>query len=39
MIITGTAGSGKSYLISAIKVLLGDTCKLTGTTGSGRVQH
>ena len=27
------AGSGKSYLINAIKALLKDTCILTGTTG------
>ena len=33
VIITGTAGSGKSYLINAIKARLGDTCILTGTTG------
>ena len=33
VIITGTPGSGKSYLINAIKALLGDTCILTGTTG------
>ena len=33
VIITGTAGSGKSYLINAIKALLGATCILTGTTG------
>ena len=33
MIITGEGGSGKSFLISAIKTLLGDKCKLTGTTG------
>ena len=33
LIITGTAGSDKSYLINAIKALLGDTCILTGTTG------
>ena len=33
VIITGTAGSGKSYLINAIKALLGDTCILTGNTG------
>lgn len=39
MIITGTAGLGESYLISAIKVPLGDTRILTGITGSGRVQH
>ena len=33
VIITGAAGLGKSYLINAIKALLGDTCILTGTTG------
>ena len=33
VIITGTAGSGKSYLINAIKARLGDTSILTGTTG------
>ena len=33
MIITGEGGSGKSFLNSAIKTLLGDKCKLTGTTG------
>ena len=33
MIILGTAGTGKSYLISAIAALLTNTCVLTGTTG------
>ena len=33
VITTGAAGLGKSYLINAIKALLGDTCILTGTTG------
>ena len=33
MIVTGTAGSSKSFLISAKKALLGNKCKLTGTTG------
>ena len=33
VIITGTAGSGNSCLINAIKARLGDTCLLTGTTG------
>ena len=33
VIITGTAGSGKSYLINAIKALLGDTCILKATAG------
>ena len=33
MIVCGTAGTGKSYLISAIAHALGDSCLLTGTTG------
>ena len=33
MIVSGTAGTGKSYLISAIAHLRKDTCILTGTTG------
>lgn len=33
MIVCGTAGTGKSYLISAISQALGSTCLLTGTTG------
>ena len=33
MLICGTAGTGKSYLISALANLLGNTCLLTGTTG------
>ena len=33
MIVSGTAGTGKSYLISAIANLLGNQCILTGTTG------
>ena len=33
VIMTGTAESGKSYLINAIKARLGDTSILTGTTG------
>ena len=33
MIITGTAGTGKSFLINALAHLLGDQCILTGTTG------
>lgn len=33
MIVCSTAGTGKSYLISALSNLLGDTCLLTGTTG------
>ena len=30
MIVSGTAGTGKSYLISAIKQGLGDSCATTG---------
>ena len=37
-LITGTAGSGKSYLINAIKALLGDTCILRNHW-FGRLQH
>ena len=33
MIIYGTAGTGKSFLIRAIAQLLGSACLLTGTTG------
>ncbi len=33
MLVCGTAGTGKSYLISAIAHALGDACLLTGTTG------
>lgn len=33
MIVCGTAGTGKSYLISAIAQTLGQSCILTGTTG------
>ena len=33
MIVCGTAGTGKSYLISAIAQTLGEACILTGTTG------
>ena len=33
MIVCGTAGTGKSFLVSAIAQTLGDTCMLTGTTG------
>ena len=33
MIISGTAGTGKSYLISAVSQLLGRQCLLTSTTG------
>lgn len=32
-IVSGTAGSGKSYFISALAHLLGDSCLLTSTTG------
>ena len=33
MLVCGTAGTGKSFLISAIFQCLGDKCLLTGTTG------
>ena len=33
LVITGTAGTGKSYLIDALKTLLGESCILTATTG------
>ena len=33
MIVSGTAGTGKSYLISAVAHLLGTHCMLTATTG------
>ncbi len=33
MLVCGTAGTGKSYLISAIAHALGDACLLTGITG------
>lgn len=45
MIVSGTAGTGKSYLISTIANLLGNQCLLTGTTGmaafniGGRTLH
>ena len=45
MVVCGTAGTGKSYLISALSQLLGDKCVLTGTTGmaaysiGGRTLH
>ena len=32
MIVSGTAGTGKSFLISVIAALLGESCLLTGTT-------
>ncbi len=33
LIIIGEAGTGKSYLINAIRSLLGDKCEVTATTG------
>ena len=33
MIVCGTAGTGKTYLISALKQVLGDKCLVTATTG------
>ena len=33
MLVLGTAGTGKSYLIQALAQLLGDKCLLTATTG------
>ena len=33
MIVSGTAGTGKTYLITAIANLLQEACTLTGTTG------
>ena len=33
MIVCGTAGSGKTYLISAVKQVLGTQCVVTATTG------
>ena len=33
MIITGTAGTGKSFLINALAALLREQCILTATTG------
>ena len=33
LIITGTAGSGKSYLIQCLRLLLGDTLKVAAPTG------
>ena len=33
IIVSGTAGTGKTFLISAIAALLGESCLLTGTTG------
>ena len=33
MIVSGTAGTGKSYLISAITHLLNNSCAITATTG------
>jgi len=37
MIVCGTAGTGKSYLINAICQCLGDNCILTDTTGMAAV--
>ena len=33
MVVTGTAGTGKSYLIQCIRLLLGDTLKVAAPTG------
>ena len=33
MIVSGTAGTGKTYLISAVKQVLGTQCVVTATTG------
>ena len=33
MIVCGTAGTGKTYLINALKQVLGDKCLVTATTG------
>ena len=33
MIVTGTAGTGKSYLIQCIRLLLGDALKVAAPTG------
>ena len=33
MVVTGTAGTGKSYLIQCIRLLLGDTFKVAAPTG------
>lgn len=33
LIINGVVGTGKSYLINAIRVLLGEKCAITATTG------
>jgi ATP-dependent DNA helicase PIF1 len=33
MIVCGTAGTGKTYLISAAKQVLGTQCIVTATTG------
>lgn len=37
MIVYGIAGTGKSYLISAIAHVLGSACLLTGTTGMAAI--
>ena len=33
LIINGVAGTGKSYLINGIRILLHDKCAVTATTG------
>ena len=33
MIVCGTAGTGKTYLINALKQVLGEKCLVTATTG------
>ena len=33
LIVNGVAGTGKSYLINAIRSLLGTSCAVTATTG------
>jgi type IV secretory pathway VirB4 component len=35
MIVCGTAGTGKTYLISAAKQVLSTQCVVTASTGSG----
>lgn len=37
MLICGTAGTGKSFLIRALSALLGDSCILTATTGKAAI--
>ncbi len=34
MIVSGTAGTGKSYLTQCLRLLLGDTLKVTAPTGA-----